>query len=68
VSSKKQHRENTGPLLNRAGKQVTNNADKAEVLSTFFASTFTSIAGPQITGTSSYDSMCQPAVGKKGPV
>lgn len=51
----------TGPLLNRASKQVTNNADKAEVLNTFFSSAFTGIAGPQITGSSSYDP-CQPSI------
>ena len=49
VSSKQKHREDIGPLLNRAGKLVTNNADKAEVLNTFFASVFTGVAGPQIT-------------------
>lgn len=42
-------------LLNRAGKLVTNNADKAEIPNTFFASGFVDLAGPQITGTSSYN-------------
>ena len=41
-----------GTLLNRAGKQVTNNASEAVVLNTFFAFVFTSIARPQITGSS----------------
>lgn len=31
VSSKQKNREDTGPLLNKAGKLVTNNVDKAEV-------------------------------------
>ncbi|KAK4806811.1 hypothetical protein QYF61_005607 [Mycteria americana] len=69
VSSKQKHREDRGPLLNRAGKLVTNNADKAEILSTFFASVFTGIAGPQITGSSSYDSTCvDPPVAEEGLV
>ena len=51
-------REDRGPLLNRAGKLVTTNADKAEVLSIFFASIFTDVVGPQITGSSSYDNAC----------
>lgn len=48
-------RENIGPLLNKAGKLVTNKADKAEIPNNFFASGFVDLAGPQITGTSSYN-------------
>lgn len=36
VSSRQEHREDLGPLLNRAGKIVTNNSEKAEVLDTSF--------------------------------
>ena len=53
-----QRREDIGPLLNRAGKLVTDNADKAEDLNTAFASVFTNIGRPQITGSSSYNIMC----------
>ncbi|PKU32242.1 rna-directed dna polymerase from mobile element jockey- hypothetical protein [Limosa lapponica baueri] len=52
------HRGDIGPMLNRAGKPVTNNADKAKVLNTFFVSIFTGVAGPQITGSSRYDNAC----------
>ncbi|KAK4827397.1 hypothetical protein QYF61_017802 [Mycteria americana] len=55
VSSKQKHRADIGPLLNKAGKLVTNNVDKAELLNTFFASVFNAVAGPQITGSSSYN-------------
>ncbi|KAK4807158.1 hypothetical protein QYF61_024278 [Mycteria americana] len=69
VSSKQKHKEDIGPLLNRAKKLVTNNADKAEVLSTFFASVFTGVAGPQITRSSSYDNACvNPPVVEEGLV
>lgn len=36
VSTKQEQREDTGPSLNRAGKQDTRNADEAEVLNTSF--------------------------------
>ncbi|KAK4806872.1 hypothetical protein QYF61_012593 [Mycteria americana] len=69
VSSKQKHREDRGLLLNRAGKLVTTNADKAEVLNTFFASVFIGIAGPQITGSSSYSNACVvPPVAEEGLV
>ncbi|KAK4806770.1 hypothetical protein QYF61_005566 [Mycteria americana] len=69
VSSKQKHREDRGLLLNRAGKLVTTNADEAEVLSTFFASVFTGVAGPQITRSSSYGSACvDPPVVEEGLV
>ncbi|KAK4806136.1 hypothetical protein QYF61_001059 [Mycteria americana] len=75
MSSKQKHREDIGPLLNRAGKLGSNNADKAEVLNTFFASVFTSLlAGvkprqPQITGSSSYNNTCvDPPSGEEGLV
>lgn len=48
-SSRQKHKESSSPLLNRAGKLLTNNADKAEVLKTVFASVFTGVAGPQFT-------------------
>jgi len=48
VSSKKTHKEDLGPLLNRAGNLVTDNADNVEILNTCFASVFTDVAGPQI--------------------
>jgi len=54
MSRKQKHREGTGSLLNRAGKPIRNNADKAEVLKTVFASVFTCAAGPQNTASSSY--------------
>jgi len=54
-------------LLSRAGKLATSNADKAEVPNTIFASTITGIAGPQITGSSSYDNACvNPALTVEG--
>ncbi|PKU48926.1 rna-directed dna polymerase from mobile element jockey-like [Limosa lapponica baueri] len=43
-------KENIGPLLNRRSELVTNNAEKAEVLNTFFTSVFTSAVGPQALG------------------
>lgn len=58
MSSKQKHRENIGCLLNSTWKLVTNKADGAEDLSVFFASVFTSAAGPQVKGSSSYN-MCQ---------
>ena len=69
VSSKQKHREDIGPLLNRTGKLVTNNADRAEVLITLFASFFTNIAAPQITGSSIYDNaFVDPPVVEEGLV
>ncbi|KAK4806914.1 hypothetical protein QYF61_012635 [Mycteria americana] len=69
VSSKQKHREDRGLLLNRAGKLVTTNADKAEILNTFFASVFIGIAGPQVTGSSSYSNACVvPPVAEEGLV
>ncbi|KAK4811373.1 LOW QUALITY PROTEIN: hypothetical protein QYF61_027602 [Mycteria americana] len=62
MSSKQKHREDIGPLLNRAGKLVANNADKAEVLYTFFASVFIGIAEPQITGSTTTTRVDPPAV------
>ena len=55
VSRKQEHWEDIGPLLNRAGKLVTNNADKGGVLSIFCASVFTSVAGSQMAGSSNSD-------------
>jgi len=36
-----------GPLLNKVGALVTEDAEKAELLNAFFASVFTAKAGPQ---------------------
>ena len=35
INNKQKPKENNGPLLNRRGELVTNNAEKAEVLNTF---------------------------------
>ncbi|KAK4827027.1 hypothetical protein QYF61_013161 [Mycteria americana] len=51
VNNKQKQKENTGLLLNRSAELVTNNAEKAEVLTTFFTSVFTSTVGPQALGT-----------------
>lgn len=53
--SKQKQRKDIGPLVNRAGKLVTNSADKADTLNTFFDSVLTAVAGPQSTRSSSYD-------------
>ncbi|KAK4810859.1 hypothetical protein QYF61_008831 [Mycteria americana] len=50
-NNKQKQKENIGLLLNRRGELVTNNAEKAEVLNTFFTSVFTSTVGPQALGT-----------------
>ena len=41
INSKKQNRENVGPLLNEVGDLVTADTDTAEVLNVIFASGFT---------------------------
>ncbi|GAB0185825.1 mitochondrial enolase superfamily member 1 [Grus japonensis] len=51
VNNKQKQKDNIGPLLNRRGELVTNNAEKAEVLNTFFIFVFTSTVGPQVLGT-----------------
>ncbi|GAB0210341.1 hypothetical protein GRJ2_003499900 [Grus japonensis] len=51
VNNKQKQKENIGPLLNRRDELVTNSAEKAEVLNTFFTSVFTSTVGPQALGT-----------------
>lgn len=57
MSSKQKHREDAYLIPNRAGKILSGHADKVEVLSTFFASVFISRAGPQSTGSNSYDNV-----------
>ncbi|PKU32349.1 glycerol kinase [Limosa lapponica baueri] len=47
ISRKRKTRENVGPLLNEVGALVMEDAEKAELLSAFFASVFTAKAGPQ---------------------
>lgn len=60
MSSKQKHRKDTDLLLNLAGKLVTSNADKEDILSSFFASAFTGVARPQITRQNySYENMCR---------
>jgi len=40
ISSKRKTRENAGPLLNKVGVLVTEDAEKADLLNAFFASVF----------------------------
>jgi len=47
ISSKRKARDNMGPLLNEVGVLVVENAEMAELLNAFFASVFSSKAGPQ---------------------
>jgi len=47
ISSKRKTRENVGPLLNEVGVLVTEDAEKEELMNTFFASVFSPKAGPQ---------------------
>ena len=51
VNHKQKKKENIGPLLNGKGESITNDAEKAEVLNTFFTSVFTSTVGSQTLGT-----------------
>jgi len=51
INNKQKQEENIGPLLNRRGEFVTNNAEKAEILHTFFTFVFTSTVEPQALGT-----------------
>jgi len=50
VNNEQKQKENIGPQLNRRGELVTDNAEKAEILNTFFTSVFTSTVGPQALG------------------
>jgi len=47
ISSKRNTRDNVGPLLNEVGVLVTEDAEKAELLNAFSASVFSAKAGPQ---------------------
>ncbi|GAB0204370.1 hypothetical protein GRJ2_002902600 [Grus japonensis] len=51
INNKQKQKENIGPLLNRRGELVTNNAEKAEVLNISFTSVSTSTVGPPALGT-----------------
>ena len=47
ISSKRKTRDNAGLLLNEVGVLVTEDTEKAELLSAFFASVFSAKAGTQ---------------------
>jgi len=47
ISGKKKTRENVGPLLKEMRELVTQDSEKAKVLSAFFASVFTGMTGIQ---------------------
>ncbi|CAM5148340.1 unnamed protein product [Eretmochelys imbricata] len=49
VSNKKKVKESVGPLLNEGGNPVTEDVEKANVLSAFFASVFTNKVSSQTT-------------------
>ncbi|GAB0181361.1 mitochondrial enolase superfamily member 1 [Grus japonensis] len=51
VNNKHRQKDNIGLLLKKRGELVTNNAEKADILNTFFTSVFTSTVGPQALGT-----------------
>lgn len=51
--NKQKQKKNIGPLLNRRGELVTNNAETAEVLNTFATSVLTSTVRLQVLGTNS---------------
>ena len=50
VNHKQKKKENIGPLLNRKGESITNDAEKAEVRINFFTSVFTNTDGSQALG------------------
>jgi len=47
INSKRKTRDSVGLLLNEVGVQVTEDAEKVELLNAFFASVFSAKAGPQ---------------------
>lgn len=44
-------RDNVGPLLNKGGVLVMGDAEKVEMLNSFFASAFTSVSAPRVSWT-----------------
>lgn len=47
-NNKQKQKEEIGPLLNRRDEVVTTNAEKVEVLNTFFTSAFTGTVSPLV--------------------
>ncbi|CAM4560229.1 unnamed protein product [Lepidochelys kempii] len=67
VSKKKKVKERVGPLLNEGGNLVTEDVEKANVLSAFFASVFTNKVSSQTTalGSTAWGEGDQPSVEKE---
>ncbi|CAM5091337.1 unnamed protein product, partial [Natator depressus] len=67
VSNKKKVKESVGPLLNEGGNLVTEDVEKANVLSAFFAPVFTNKVSSQTTalGSTAWGGSDQPSVEKE---
>ncbi|CAM5145932.1 unnamed protein product [Eretmochelys imbricata] len=67
VGNKKKVEESVGPLLNEGGNLVTEDVEKANVLSAFFASAFTNKVSSQTTalGSTAWGGGDQPSVEKE---
>ncbi|CAM4662903.1 unnamed protein product [Caretta caretta] len=67
VNNKKKVKESVGPLLNEGGNLVTEDVEKANVLSAFFASVFTNKVSSQTTalGSTAWGGGDQPSVEKE---